>query len=314
MRALPLAILLMTAAPVTGCREAPTGAVRWMPRFGPVLRNDAIVGRAYTDGRVLLLTDRPALVAVDLKRQKASEHAVSGRGIDVLWGLARLDDDSLWTLAGQRALGKIEADGRISERIPLSAAHVGVFGAGPQLVYQILSFVPPVDALAAGPPGEQSRRPWSSMQTRSYRLARASVAALNLVSCGATETAEIPCWFPDETAVTLVHSTGQSSRRVVLTGLPVVRPEVLLTSENPARPIRDVFVAESRELWVLGSGTPRQDDRIVVPGGWLLARYDSQGRPIRSADLPEGARLILRAAGSACLLLASDGRVVEVPL
>ena len=304
----------MTTTCVAGCRNAPTRDVRWTPRFGPIVRNDTIVGRAYTDGRVLLLTDRPALVAIDLRRQQISEHAVSGRGLDVLWGLARLDDESLWTLAGQRALGKIEADGRMSRRIPLSAPHVGVFGAGPQLVYQVLSFVPPVDALSAGPPGEQSRRPWSSMQTRSYRLARASAAALNLVSCGATETAEIPCWFPDEAAVTLVHSTGQSSRRFMLTGLPAVRPEVLLTSENPARPIRDVFVAASRELWVLGSGTPRQDHRIVVPGGWLLARYDSQGRAIGSADLPEGARLILRAAASTCLLLAADGRVVEVRL
>ncbi len=313
MRRLALTVAVAALSLLTGCRTAPNAVLAWSPRFGPVVGNDTIVGRAYVEGRVLLLTDAPALITVDLNRQRAAQTPVSGRGADVLWGLARLDDGSLWTLAGQRALGRVEPDGRISERIDLSAPHVGVFSTGRELVYQVLDFQPPVDALAAGPPGERSRRRWSVLQTRTYRLARASVAALNLISCGSTDTAEIPCWFPDEAAVTLIDSDGRS-RHLALPELPVVAPEVLLTSDHPARPVRDVFVAASRDLWVLGSGTPGKPQGLGVPGGWLLARYDSSGRLVRRADLPAGARLILHASGDRCVLLAGDGHVVEVRL
>ncbi len=313
MHKLPVIVLAPVLVIAAGCHRSAPRTLPWSPRFGPVVGNDTIVGRAYSDSRILLLTDAPALVSIDLRAEAVIRRPVSGRGSDVLWGLAKLDDGSLWTLAGQRTLGKIEADGRISERIPLLAPHVALFSAGRELVYQVLSFFPPADALATGPPGERSRRRWSALQTRTYALARASVAALNLISCGATDTAEIPCWFPDEAAVTLVHPDGRS-RRLALPELPVVAPEVLLTSENPARPVRDVFVAAAGDLWILGSGTPGRTSGPVVPGGWLLVRYDGNGRMLNRADLPGGVRLILRATGDRCLLLASDGRVVEVRL
>jgi hypothetical protein len=207
-------VLVVFVAPALalaiGCHRGSARIAHWSPRFGPVVGNDTIVGRAYADGRVVLLTDGPALIRIDLTRQIVEPRPVSGRGVDILWGLAQLEDGSLWTLAGQRALGKIEADGRISERIQLLAPHVGLFSTGRELVYQELNFLPPADALAAGPPGERSRRRWSGLQTRKYPLARASVAALNLISCGASDSGEVPCWFPDEAAVTLVRQDGES--------------------------------------------------------------------------------------------------------
>lgn len=308
-----LLVLVSVAFIAAGCHRNGARTLDWSSRSGPVVGNDTIVGRAYAERRVLVLTDAPALISIDLTADSADRQAVSGRGADVLWGLAKLDDGSLWTLTGQRALGRIEPDGRISERLPLLAPHVGLFSTGRELVYQVLDFLPPADALSAGPPGEQGRRRWSALRTRSYAMARASVAALNLISCGATDTAEIPCWFADEAAVTLVNAGGQS-RRLALPEFPVVPPQILLTSENPARPIRDVFVAASLDLWVLGSGTPRKTIDPVVSGGWLLARYDGNGRLRSRGDLPGGARLILHAAGERCLLLASDGRVMEVRL
>ncbi len=306
-------VLALVALVTSGCHRTARRTLTWSARFGPVVGNDTIVGRAYADSRILLLTDAPSLVTIDVQNRSADTRSISGRGADVLWGLARLDDGSLWTLAGQRALGKIEPDGRISERVPLRAPHVGLFSAGGELVYQELNFLPPGDALAAGPPDDEPRHRWSGLRTRTYALARASVATLNLVSCGATDTPEIPCWFPDEAALTLVTRDGRS-RRLVLPGLPVVAPEVLLTSAYPARPIRDVFVTASRDLWILSSGTPQKTAAAVVPGGWLLARYDGDGRLLNRGDLPAGARLIVHAAGDRCLVLASDGRVMEVRL
>jgi hypothetical protein len=155
------------------------------------------------------------------------------------------------------------------------------------------------------------------MRTRPLPLARAAVAALNLVACGPTVTGTVPCWFPDEAAVTLTEPSG-ASRELMLEGLPTVAPEVLLASENPRRPIRDAFVSAASDLWILGSGRPPESERgeetgaAARPGGWLLARYSGDGRLVRRMHLPEPVRLLLRPHEDSCLALAWDGRVVEV--
>jgi hypothetical protein len=152
------------------------------------------------------------------------------------------------------------------------------------------------------------------MRTRALPLARAAVAALNLVACGPTVTGTVPCWFPDQAAVTLTEPSG-ASRELMLEGLPTVAPEVLLASDNPRRPIRDAFVSAAGDLWVLGSGRPpggNEGDEARRPGGWLLARYSGDGRVVRRMQLREPARLLLGTREESCLMLSWDGRVVEV--
>jgi hypothetical protein len=141
-------------------------------------------------------------------------------------------------------------------------------------------------------------------------LARASVAALNMLSCGATQAAERACWFPDEAAVSLVADDGRT-RRVTLTGLATVTPEALLTSDTPRRPVRDAYVDAQRDLWILSSGVP-PDGKTDVPGGWLLAKYGADGAPRGATRLPEAARILLRADPRRITLLLSSGIVAEV--
>jgi hypothetical protein len=131
-----------------------------------------------------------------------------------------------------------------------------------------------------------------------------------MIACGTSLTKERPCWFPDEAALFLVDVDGHT-RRLPLVGLHVVSPETLLTSENPARPVRDVYVSATGDLWVLSSGIAPagQED---TPGGWVLARYGPQGEPRGQSRLAEPARLILRAGGEHMLLLLSSGQVGEV--
>ena len=167
------------------------------------------------------------------------------------------------------------------------------------------------EIVRAGAPGDSHTLPWSEMKTRGFdRLARASAAALNMVACGGGALKERPCWFPDEAAVSIIDPAG-TTRRVELPGLEAVAPEILLTSENPARPVRDAYLDRDGGLWVLSSGTapPGRADR---PGGWILARYGPGGKPLGLHRLAESARLILRAEPGRALLLTGAGMVAEV--
>ncbi len=295
-----------------GCRAHPATHPAWRVRFGPILGNELIVGRIAERGRVWIMTGGNALVAVDLDRGSRTRTMVMPlEGDEHVWGLATTGDGTMWTLVGRTVLAQFTTDGHVVRRVNLAQPHVGIFGAGGQLLYQVMDFQPPAEALTAGPPGASGRRPWSAMKTRTLPLSRTSVAALNLVSCGASETAAVACWFPDQAAVTVTEPSGES-RELQLDGLPIVAPEMLLASENPRRPIRDLLIAGDGTLWVLGSGSPPSSAPRGQPGGWLLNQYGRDGRLRRRYQLPEPARLLLRASGDGCVLVGWDGRVVEV--
>jgi hypothetical protein len=281
-----------------------------VPLFGPVVGAEVIVGRAEGDGVVWILAGRH-LVRVDLEARRTQRTALKIGPGESCWGLARLQDGSLWTLKGRTSIVRLEADGSVSREIRLPGPHLGLFASGDRLVYQEAEFTPPADALKTGLPGDERTQPWSEMTTRAFAtLARGSAVALNMVSCGGSRGAERACWFPDEAAVSLIDPAGRT-RRVALTGLEVVAPEVLLTAENPPRPVRDAYVDEGGTLWVLSTGKP-PSGAADQPGGWILARYRPQGESLGARMLPESARLILRATAGRALLLTGGGMVAEV--
>lgn len=303
---------LLAALAGSGCGHRVSAPLDWRVRFGPVLGSEVIVGRVIAGETAWIATGADSLVRVDLGSARFTRVAV--RPLDPgehIWGLARTRDNELWTLVGRTALAELSEDGEIVKRVALDEPHVGVFGSGRDLVFQVMNFQPPANALEASPPGGAMRRRWSHMRTRDLPYARGAVAALNLVSCGGTAGAVLPCWFPDQPAVTLVDRSGES-RELALEGLPVVSPEVLLASDNPRRPVRDSFVTGSNAIWILGSGVPPASDTAARPGGWLLARYDVDGRLFRRVQLPEPARLLLGGTEDVCVLLSWDGRIVEV--
>lgn len=294
-----------------GCRHQLAEPASWLPRFGPVAGDELIVGNVVAGPTVWLATGTDALIRVDTIGRRFTRAQI--RPLmpgEHVWGLASNGSGTFWTLVGRSVLAEVSGDGQIVRRTTLEQPHVGVFGGRHELLYQVMDFHPPAEALTAGPPGG-ARRPWGAMRTRARPLARAAVAALNLVACGSSQGTFIPCWFPDEAAVTLTDPSG-TSREVRLDGLPVVAPEVLLAAENPRRPVRDVYVSATDDVWVLGSGQALRSEDSERPGGWLLARYDADGRLLRRMQLPEPARLVLSATLDTCLLLAWNGVVVEV--
>jgi hypothetical protein len=307
--------LFVLAVVLGACRTQPVrqapAAVAPAPLFGPVMGAEVIAGRDDEPDGVVLLAGGVDVVRVGLATRRVSRVRLQIPPGEECWNLARLADGSLWTLKGHHTLVQIGADGAVVRERALPDAHFGLFAAGDRLLFQRADFTPPAPALLAGTPDAPSRSPWSAIATRQFSsLARASVAALNMVTCGPTETSERACWFPDEAAVSLVNRHGVT-RRLALEGLDVVSPETLLTSDNPARPVRDAYVDAAGAIWVLSSGKapPGASD---VPGGWLLARYSSTGAMEGRARLLEAARLILRVTGRSIVVLTSTGMVAEV--
>jgi hypothetical protein len=295
----------------TGTIARDPGVLPLMPVFGPIIGSDVIGGRV-EDGRdVWLLVGGTDVVHVDLQTRRSRRVALKLAPGENCWGLARLEDGSVWTIKGRRSLIRIDPDGRVMQDEALPEPHLGLSAARDRLIYQVAAFTPPGPALRAGRPGDTNTVPWSGMTTRAFdRIDRVSAVALNMVSCGGTAGTERPCWFPDEAAVSLIDAGG-ATRRLNLTGLEVVPPEILLTTENPARPVRDAYLDRGGGLWVLSTGTapPGGSER---PGAWILARYGSGGELLGLGRLAESARLILRAEPGRALLLTGAGMVVEV--
>jgi hypothetical protein len=228
MNARTIAPLSLFMAALGACRAGPIarepGLLPLTPVFGPVVANEVIGGRADDEAGVWLLVGGGDLVHVDLAAHRTRRASITLSAGEHCWGLARLQDGSLWTLKGRHAVIQIDPQGAISKDIALAEPHLGLFGAGDRLVYQQATFTPPGRALRAGAPGDTTTAPWSEMNTRVFdRIARASATALNMVACGASARAERPCWFPDESAVSLVDARG-ATRRLTLRGLDLVPP------------------------------------------------------------------------------------------
>ncbi len=306
----------LVAAGFGGCRAGSIarepGVLPLMPVFGPIVGSEVIGGRVDEGNDAWLLVGGTDLVHVDLPTRRSRRVALKIAPGENCWGLARLEDGSLWTIRGRKSLIRIDSDGRVVQDEALSEPHLGLSAARDRLVYQVAAFTPPGPALRAGKPGDTNTVPWSGMTTRTFdRIARASAVVLNMVSCGGTARKERPCWFPDEAAVSLIDAGG-ATRRVDLPGLDVVPPEVLLTAENPARPVRDAYLDRDGGIWVLSTGTAPPGESAERPGGWILARYGPGGKLLGLGRLAESARLILRAEPGRALLLTSAGMVVEV--
>jgi hypothetical protein len=287
-------------------------AAEWTVRFGPVIGPDTIVGRVAVGRRTLLATSGRELIRIDVDGHRSVRHSIGPLDAgEQIWGLAAGPAIGLWTLVGYHTLAQVGTDGRIERRLPLEAAHANVLSGHGNLLYQLVSFEPGVEAVYSGPPGEASRRPWGTILTRDLPLPRAQAALVNMISCGPAGPGGIPCWSVDRPVVTLTTDEGVSTD-VTLEGLAAIAPAALFGTAPPRRPIFDVRQSSGGDLWVLAAGEPSTAALDGERGGWLLARHTTAGTLVTRIQLPEPARLLLGVTDASCILLSWNGHVVEV--
>ena len=314
MKRLVAVIAPLLVAAFTNCspRVRQTEVANLTARFGPIADLGTISGHVLDNGTsVIVVAGEASLVAIDLGASTYHTAALPCSGRNRCWGLARLADGSLWTLKGMHSVMQVSRQGHALREVPVDTAQLGVHGVGLRLVLQPGALPAGQPVLFSGTVAALSRDPWSTMRARSFdALATGAAAELNLVSCGVSLTEEIPCWFPDEPALSLISEFGVT-RVIVLDGLPHVAPESLINARVPQRPVRDVFVESDGTIWVISTGTSASASPDL-PGGWLIARYGSHGEPIDRRQLPEPVRIILRAAHGRALVLTGAGMVSEV--
>ena len=306
----------ISAALVTGtaCQAVPLAqpppTVAMTRLFGPAVVGQVIRGREGDALQTTLLVDT-TIVRVDLKDRRVVVTTIGVEVGETCWGLARLADGSLWTLKGRDAVLRIEPSGIVAETIRLEQPHAGLFSSGDRLILQRAVTSAGEPALRAVRPPSRDSVAWSDLKVREFPgIARAQASALNLVACGRSAIAERPCWFPDEAEVSLIAPDGRT-RRVPLRDLAPVAPEVLLTAENPLRPVRDAYVDERGRIWVLSTGDAPAG-ASDLPGGWMLARYRADGTPDGQVRFAEPVRLILAIEPDRLIVLAGSGYVSEV--
>ena len=296
---------------VVACAAPRSRPVRLVPLFGPAVGREAISGRTDRPNGTSFLVAGRTVVHLELKTRAWAEVRLQAGPAEKFWGLARLADGTLWTLNAQNTLVEIGPDGRVIREAGSRNAYLGLFSGGDRLVLQRARLSVGAPAMITMLPDSGDERPWSGMLVRAFdQLTLGAATALNLVSCGRSERAEVPCWFPEEAAVSLIAADG-TTRRLVLEGLSSIAPEILLKATVPSRPIRDVFVERDGTIWVLAGGEPPVTG-VSLPGGWLLARYSLKGEPIDRRTLPEPVRAILRAGAGRAVVLTGAGVVAEV--
>lgn len=277
-----------------------------------VLPGDTIVGRAYGSESTLLLTDEPALVAVDARSLRATRRVL----VDVpdperIWGLARLDDGTIWTLLDRTLLAQLTPEGRVARRIVLDETHLGLYGLGRELVYQLLPSPAQTSALTVGPPGASERRPTGGLSLRAPDDRRAEVWARNLVYCGLSRRSALPCWFTDQAMMDLIE-TGGHNRQIRLPVLEVQSPHRPSGVTDPPQPIWDAILFRD-EVLVLSRSTPPALQQTDSPA-WHLWRFGLDGRTRSHCRIDAAPRILLDADGAVCSFLTWEGFPQRVAL
>jgi len=260
-----------------------------------------IVGRSLCGGSAWLLSSQAELIQISTAAASAAVHQIHDlRPGDPFWGLACLDDESLWTLATSHLLVRLSADGGVVERRTLRLPHFELFAFRDRLLFVSVPIVSGRSVLAAGTRRDpEDVRPWAGMIGRNPSGTAPQLVS-NLVGCGIAADEGIPCWFADQAAVSI--GDGLASRTIAL-------PSLVGRGIDQAAPVRDVALTGGGAMWVLAASSESPTGRRV---GGRLIRTDAAGIEQSSVALPVPARLIVAADATSCVLLSTTGALMHV--
>ena len=260
-----------------------------------------INGRAICASRTWLLNQASELVEISVPDGRIQSHPLRGLASTARpRGLACLADGTLWTLETPRTVVRIASGDQIAERVELRFPRVALFAAGGLLLFHQLPTMVGEPVLATGLPGRSADvRPWLGLvgrngATQEERLAR------NLVTCGIGAGVFVPCWFADESVLSVSNGVTPRSHHVAA---------LKARSVDQQLPIWDAALVPSGQIWLLATAAQSSNGRRV--GGQLLV-IDRSGAVRRTVNLAPPARLIVEATEARCLLLTVEGQLMEV--
>lgn len=289
-------VMLLHLAALSGCTPGtPAAAVR---------SSETIIGRAAWQGRVVMLTDAPALISIDPAAFALTRTELSADGVpaDRLWGLAE-QDGRLFTIAafftlvevvttdGKARLVKVAALQRpVANLIDLDA------GMGAQ----------PVDSTAGAPLLETldlrgRLHPYPSPLRAAIGLTPGEENLMHLLSCSLPP--DPVCWLPADPRLfeASEHAlTGGPSLSVSMAG-----DAAQIAALTSRRVFDDILRAADGGFIVL---------HVEEGGAQRLSRFGPDGARVTGIAPAEPLRLLVAATAGKVVALTRNGRIAALDL
>lgn len=292
MGALALTRASMFAA--SGCVATAQDAV--------VSTSETITGRALANERLVLLTNEPALVTIDLAARTSARTPLTraGRGSG-LWGLGEAAG-TLYSISEFVDLVRLGEDGTVhpAARFPQAIGNLIDIREGMATQHAVGEPGAPLawltDASAALSAIEGPAR-------QALGLSRAEEGVLHLLSCSIPP--RVVCWLPGANQL-LSFDGRRLAAAVPLETVARIAPARLLAHPE-SRAIQDA-VATAGGTFVVLYGLSEGSDRRA------LAEFGADGRRLRTLQPSAPIRLLLKAGRGVLHAIDRNGRLAEVPL
>jgi len=261
------------------------------------------------DGQALmLLTNERRIVAIDLSRRRARRLPLAGlESDDKLAGLGRSADGSLWTLAGWSTLLRLTETGTVVERRRMHVGLTGLHSGFERLLYQPLTFAGGAAALVTID-GDGEPIGWGALTVRDGAEQGPIRLAQSFVSCGVAVADRMPCWLSNASSVEIEGRRAVDSVVPIPALAPWVATDATAFAQNPHRVIRDVWLAQTNEMWLLVRASATDvPDRQGERGLW---RVDMNGDVRERRVLNRRARALLGVDSRRVWVLTAEGDVV----
>ena len=274
-------------------------ATACQPAEGPdtvrLRETETIIGRASWRGQDMLLTDAPALLAINRVTGALGRTSIMASP-DVRfapWGLAEVDD-ALFTVSGFRRLTRLAPDGSVAEVATLSRPLANLIDLPEGMAAQ-LSSEPAGSPLLVRLRGSGDISALESPARAAAGLTPAEESLLHLVACSAPP--RVICWLPNDNRL-LVFAGGALVEGPALEGLDPI-PAATLISQLDRRVIVDAMATDDGHFVVLHGGYDESFQHVTT--------FDLRGRRVGSAPAPEPLRVLVSSERREILAISRNG-------
>lgn len=248
----------------------------------------------------MLLTDAPALVAVDRATGTIAYTAIEVPSDTAFapWGLAEAGGE-LFTISEFVRLMRVTPDGSIAEVAAIERPVANLIDLPDGMAAQLSSEpdgAPLVVALDSG--GRMSML--ESPARVDLGLTPAEESLLHLLACSTPP--RVVCWLPHDSRL-LVFDSGALAEAPVLEGLEPV-PAATFISRLDRRVITDAVAADDGRFVVLHEGRTESSQQITT--------FDPRGRRLTSIPAPEPLRVLVATEGDEILVIGRNGQASRI--